>query len=76
MIRVRFYGKMRRIFGEEMEMEASSIKNLLKKLEEKSEKVKNLREHLIFSVNGEEAGENSKIKDGDEVAIFVSPTGG
>ena len=76
MIKVRFYGKMRRIFGDEKEMEVKTIEEILKILEKEREEIKNLREHFIFSINGREAGEEEELKDGDEVAIFISPTGG
>ncbi len=76
MIKVRFYGKMRRIFGDEKEMEVKTIEEILKILEKEREEIKNLREHFIFSINGREAGEKEELKDGDEVAIFISPTGG
>ncbi|MCD6481337.1 MAG: hypothetical protein DRQ02_08710 [Candidatus Latescibacterota bacterium] len=76
MVRVRFYGKMRRIFGDEREMEGKTIEDILRVLEREREEVKNLREHLIFSINGREAKVSNAVNNEDEVAIFISPTGG
>ena len=76
MVRVRFYGKMRRIFGDEREMDGKTIEDILRVLEREREEVKNLREHLIFSINGREAKVSNAVNNEDEVAIFISPTGG
>ena len=76
MVRVRFYGKMRRIFGDEREMDGKTIEDILRVLEREREEIKNMREHLIFSINGREAKASNAVSNEDEVAIFISPTGG
>ena len=76
MVRVRFYGKMRRIFGDEREMDGKTIEDILRVLEREREEVKNLREHLIFSINGREPKVSSAVSNDDDVTIFISPTGG
>ena len=76
MIVVRFYGKMRRIFGDEIKVKnIRNIGELLNFLEKKKE-VEEIREYLIFSINGKRASMKDEIRSGDEVAIFIPPTGG
>ncbi len=76
MIVIRFYGKMRRIFGDEIKVKnIRNIGELLNFLEKKKE-VEEIREYLIFSINGKRASMKDEIRSGDEVAIFIPPTGG
>jgi len=76
MIVIRFYGKMRRIFGDEIKVKnIRNIGELLNFLEKKKE-VEEIREYLIFSINGKRASMKDEIRSGDEVVIFIPPTGG
>jgi molybdopterin converting factor small subunit len=48
----------------------------LKFLAEKDKTVEKIKEYLLFSINKKQASLKDKINDGDEIAIFVTPTGG
>lgn len=77
MVKVKFYGKLRHIFGEEMEIEGiSTVGELINALEKKSEEVKKIKEHLLFSINGRQVKSGESIKEGEDVAVFLPPTGG
>jgi|GEM_PF-2089433 molybdopterin converting factor small subunit len=78
MITIKFYGKLRQLLGDEIKIEGKmeSIEDLLQFLVEKNESIKKLKEHLIFSINQKQASLHDKIKDGDEISVFLPPTGG
>ena len=78
MIVIRFYGKLRDIFGQTIKLEKKiiDIEELLKYLEKKDPAVEKLRTHLLFSINKKQAAIKDKINDGDEIALFITPTGG
>jgi len=78
MITVNCYGKMRRIFGDEIKVKENirDIEELLCFLEKKNDEVKEIKEYLIFSINGKRASMKDEIRNGDKVAIFIPPTGG
>ena len=78
MITVKFYGKLRQLFGEELNIDKKidTIEDLMNFLEEKNEAIKKLKEHLLFSINRQQAKSHDKIKDGDEIAVFLPPGGG
>ncbi len=77
MVKVKFYGKLRQLFGEEMELDrASTIDEIVNALEMKNKEVEKIRGYLLFSVNGRQAKKEEKVKESDEVAVFLPPTGG
>ena len=77
MVKVKFYGKLRQLFGEEMELDrASTIDEIVNALEKKNKEVEKIRGYLLFSVNGRQAKKEEKVKESDEVAVFLPPTGG
>ncbi|HEC75912.1 MAG TPA: hypothetical protein ENI33_01470 [Thermoplasmatales archaeon] len=78
MLKIRFYGKLREIFGESIEVEGKfkNIEELANFLAEKEKNVEKLKDYLLFSINKKQADFKDKINDGDEIAIFVTPTGG
>ena len=78
MIRVIFYGKLRDIFGDKLivEEKIEDIEGLMNLLAQKEKIVEKLKEYLLFSINKKQALLQDKINDGDEIAIFVTPTGG
>ncbi len=78
MITVKFYGKLRQLLGDEIKIEEKieSMEDLLRFLTEKNENIKKLKEHLIFSINQKQASLHDEIRDGDEISVFLPPTGG
>lgn len=73
-----FYGKLRELFGNEMTVEENiaTVGELVDFLAERESEVMRLKEHLLFSVNQNQASPETPLKDGDRVAIFFIPTGG
>jgi len=77
-VKVRFYGKLREIFGEEMEIKdgIKSVEELAQFLVKKNARIKNLKEHLIFSRKNKQISLKEKIGKEDEISVFLPPTGG
>ena len=78
MIEIRFYGKLRDIFGDKLlvKEKINTIDEILKFLAEKDKTVEKIKEYLLFSINKKQASREDGINNGDEIAIFVTPTGG
>lgn len=77
-MKIKFYGKLREMFGEELEIEdeIESIEELANFLMKKDARIKNLKEHLIFSRENKQISLKEKIGKGDEISVFLPPTGG
>ncbi len=78
MIKVKLFGKLREKFGNEIlinrrEMMVEELLNLLIK---RDSSLSNIKKHIIFSINHRRAVEKEKIKEGDTVSVFITPTGG
>ena len=73
-IKVKFFSSHRDAVGEkEIEVEIkenSSLNDLLEMLSEKYPKLKELKGYTVLSLNHRYADGNSRMKEGDEVAIF------
>lgn len=67
MVKVKFFASFREKFGEEMEIEAKSVKEIIEKLGIKD---------AIVAVDLEVVDENFEIKDAKEVAIMPKFNGG
>jgi len=78
MLKIWFYGKLREIFGEciELNEKFKNVEELINFLARKDENVEKLKDYFLFSINKKQADLNDEINDGDEIAIFVTPTGG
>ena len=62
---------------EEMELsEGSTVKTILKQLEEEWPEIAEFYEVMQMAVNWEYATENTELADGDEVALIPPVTGG
>ena len=76
MITVKFYGLMRLDSGvKELKAEADSVKTLFARLEAAGFEPRALRGCYLM-VNGEKAGKNTKLKDGDVVQLLPPVAGG
>ncbi len=78
MIKVKFFGKLAEKFGKEMEIHKKfdKVEDVVNFLITEDESIKEIKEHLLFSINHKRASLNDKIDDGDEISIFLTPTGG
>ena len=76
MITVKLFGLLRLESGiKEKQLEAASVKEVLKSLAEAGISQKDLSGCVIF-VNGENANKRMKLKDGDLVVLMPPVAGG
>lgn len=78
MIRVRLFGLLRIDSGiKELELEASSIKELFAALENASDKLSASRlEGCVIMINSKPGNKKSRLKDGDEIMLLSPVAGG
>ena len=76
MIRVKLYGLLRLDSGiKEKQLDAGSVKEVLRALEACGISKKNLNGSIIL-INGAAASKHSKLKDGDVVQLLSPVAGG
>ena len=78
MFEVRFYGKLRQVFGDKATIAEpiTTITELIAYLASQDESITRLKPYLLFSKNQKQATLPDTIEDGDEIAVFITPTGG
>lgn len=79
-VKVKFFASYKEALGlDELDMEldeGTDVNSLLKVLRKDHPKLGNLLETLVISVNLEYAGYETKLKDGDEIALLPPVSGG
>ncbi len=74
-VKIRFYGPLKELYGEEVSSEIDDLFSLLKDISD--EIYKDFKEgRLMVAVNHEVVHERVKLKDGDLVALLPRFSGG
>jgi len=78
MLKIKLYGVLKEKVGGEIKMESKfkKIEDVINFLIKKSPYIGEIREHLLISINNKQASFDDIIKDGDEISIFLAPSGG
>ncbi len=79
MVRIRLFANFREVAGKrEIEVDAESLQDLMKKLTAEYPEFEKLMEYAVIMVNGRIAdrNENIRLKKDDTVAIFPPVSGG
>lgn len=79
-VKVKFFASYKEAIGiEQVDIgleEGADVSSLLEVIKEKHPKLGELTETLVISVNWEYATYDTKLKDGDEVALLPPVSGG
>ncbi len=77
-INVIFYGWLRERFGSEITIDehVDTVNELLTVLSDKDMSIVTVKDHLLVSINQQKASFESPVDDGDNIALFLTPSGG
>lgn len=78
MLKIKLYGVLKEKIGKEIKIDSKfkKIEDVINFLIKKSSYIGEIKEHLLISINNKQASFDDVIKDGDEIAIFLAPSGG